>query len=411
MRSRVFKGLTHVSRWLGLVCALGAAACSQPCNRSGCDAYARPATAAAAGIAGILVYESDSIGNGCQECGFATGEIQIWATPTLIADEATAAARVLASPATFTVMANGRYERALDPGTYLVCASQGECAAVTVPAAGRVTVNVRQINGPFSLAVFEPGSSTRRTTGIFAVPMRERLTEPPPPPPGAGSLWLVSTEASLTDPKAIDQRPLIEIEGTLTAIDAGEARPPKDWRVVFDGTGGTASHVLTIRSGGAAPIDWKLGYRLAVGAPATDIDPDFSLAVGDAVHLKIRFIWGFGTAPAFVLSDARGIALAIDLAVYGDPLRKDDVPGLVVGSGASVGVQRSPCGDLRYTKLVFTADTAVEVDQSAISVISIKGTRYSALNLFNFVPAVPPGAPSCPDAINEARAWAIWRRP
>jgi hypothetical protein len=405
------KRLMRASGWFGLVGAVVAGGCSQPCDRKGCDAYARPATgpAAGAGIAGVLVSESDVVGNGCQECGFGSGEIQIWATPTLVADQAAAAAVVNGAPATFTVMASGRYERALDPGAYLVCASQGECAAVTVPTAGRVTVNVRQIEGPFTLAIFEPGSTTRRTTGIFAVPMR--LAEPPPPPPGEGGMWLVSTEAPLIDPKAIDQRPLIDIDGTLTASDGGEARPPKDWRVIFDRTGGTTTHVLTIRSGGGTPIDWKLGYRLAVGAPATDISPDVSLAVGDAVHLKVRFIWGFGAAPAFVLSDARGTALAVDLAVYGDPLVKDDVPGLAVGAGPTIGFQRSPCGDLRYTKLVFTADTPVEVDQNETRTISIKGTRYTALNLFNFVPNLPPGGPSCADAVNEARAWAIWRRP
>ena len=154
--------------------ALTALAACNPCNRDGCDAYQRPAqsTAAGPGIAGIIASLSDVVGNGCQECAFAKGRILIWATPSLIADQASAAALVKSQTATFTVESDGHYEKALDADTYLVCAQQGECAAIAVTTAGRTTVNVRMGNGPFSLAVFEPGSTVRRTSGIFMVEAR-----------------------------------------------------------------------------------------------------------------------------------------------------------------------------------------------------------------------------------------------
>jgi hypothetical protein len=227
-----------------------------------------------------------------------------------------------------------------------------------------------------------------------------------PPARGEGSIWLVSTEAPLGDPKAIEQRPLIEIDGTLTASDTGDLRPPRDWRVVYDRTG-AATRVLTIRS--AAGTDWKLGYRLSRAEPAMDVTPDPGLATGSQVHLRARFIWGFGSAPAFVLSDDKGIALVVDLALYGDPLVSGDVPGLSLRQGASIGIQRNECIDLRYTKLIFDAGAPIEVGQNETHEIAIAGTGYTALHLFNFVSAVPDKQP-CPDAIAEGRAWAIWRR-
>jgi hypothetical protein len=226
---------------------------------------------------------------------------------------------------------------------------------------------------------------------------------------GDGLVWLASTESPIPDPKQPENRELIEIDGKITALDEGELRPPTDWRAVYGGQHSLARRVVTLRSD--AGVDWKLGYRLTRDDPKTDVTPLAPIAVGATVHLRFRAIWAFGTAAAFVLSDAQGVALAIDLAVYGDPLKPGDVPGLDVREGALLGILKGNCGDQRYADLTFAADAAIDVRQNQTRLIAIGGKPYTAFHLFNFNPVPDPTRGNCPDVTNEGRAWAIWRNP
>jgi hypothetical protein len=220
-------------------------------------------------------------------------------------------------------------------------------------------------------------------------------------------MWLVSTEPALADPKAVEDRTLIEITGHVTGLDKGDFQPPSGWRMVFSAIAGPATQALTIHDDSG--VDWNLGYQLARTEPTMEIAPDPHVAVGSAVTLRFRAIHAFGRAASFVLTDAKGIALAVDLAFYGDPFQQNDVPGLGVRAGARLGIAKNLCGDLAYSKLIFDADTSVEVGQNESRAVTIKQVPYTAFNLFNFVPAAGPDAPRCPDAIGEARGWAVWR--
>lgn len=243
-------------------------------------------------------------------------------------------------------------------------------------------------------------------------PAADPALDPALLPPGEGLVWLASTEPAPSDPKQPQNRELIEVEGKVTALDAGDLRAPADWRMLYGGQYQPVKQVVTIRSSsGGVTSDWKLGYQLTRAAPTTDVTPPAPLAVGSNVRLRFRAIWAFGTAPAFVLSDDAGVALAIDLATYGDPYQPGDVPGLAVVPGSAVGVVKGNCGDQKYSNLRFEADAPIELRQNAIGAIAINHTSYTAFHLFNFTAAPTTSGAGCPDAINEGRAWAIWRGP
>jgi hypothetical protein len=146
----------------------------RPCNRSGCDAVTNPVKSASIsrGIAGVVAAESDVVADGCQECPFSMSQLDVWAVANPVSDASAAAAVVKGQPATLTLPVDSRYERALEPGHYLVCGqarAPAECAAISVGDKGVFTVNVEAHYGPTRLVVFEPGSDTRRTTGVFQV--------------------------------------------------------------------------------------------------------------------------------------------------------------------------------------------------------------------------------------------------
>jgi hypothetical protein len=157
------------SAWSILFLLLACVPGCNECDRRGCEALERPAAAAQVdrGIAGAVAYATDIVTNDCSACGFSSAELKVWSTPSLISESAAAQAVIDGGPPTLTFQADQRYERALTPGHYLVCALPFQCAAVTVPDKGVVTVNVMQAYGPGRLVVFEAGSSSRRTTGLF----------------------------------------------------------------------------------------------------------------------------------------------------------------------------------------------------------------------------------------------------
>ena len=130
-----------------------------PCNRSGCDAAGTPAADnGKSAIAGFIALESDVIDNSCQECPLSSAPLAIWAAPAPVTDVVGARAIVQAGPATVTLQANGRYQQALDPGSYLLCADPSSYNAVCVSVAvmaGHVTpVNLKLLFGPFQFIVF-----------------------------------------------------------------------------------------------------------------------------------------------------------------------------------------------------------------------------------------------------------------
>lgn len=146
------------------------------CERSACEAVGRRGSSSqiSRGLVGVVALESDAAQGGCFECRFSTTELSVWATPNRVSDLETARAVVSGGPAAIVFTAEGRYERPLEVGHYLVCASLGKgmsrpCAAVSISASGLVTVNVKQVFGPSSLVVFEPGSDAPRTEHTFAL--------------------------------------------------------------------------------------------------------------------------------------------------------------------------------------------------------------------------------------------------
>jgi hypothetical protein len=162
------------SVWLILVLLLQGAQGCHPCNRSGCEATEHPISRSqiSQGIAGVVSLESDDAINGCAECGFSSAELRVWSTPTRVSDAEGAESVVKANAPSFTINADQRYERSLDAGYYLVCQLPWECASISVPQTGVVTINVSRRSGPGStsrLLVFDPGSMTKRSEGIFVL--------------------------------------------------------------------------------------------------------------------------------------------------------------------------------------------------------------------------------------------------
>jgi len=160
---------------LAVLLGLAGPACnSSICpDHSGCAALGKPApTSLGRGVAGAVANQSDLILGECQaECGFAEAAIRVWRTPAPVTDEAAARALATTPPLT-TTTAQSRYQLALDPGDYLVCASAPSglggmpCAAVTIRT-GVTTINVKTRYGDTGLVVFDEGRPTQRSAEVF----------------------------------------------------------------------------------------------------------------------------------------------------------------------------------------------------------------------------------------------------
>jgi hypothetical protein len=139
-----------------------------PCERSGCEAYRRPSPASVGqGVAGVVAALSDVVGNGCQECPLGRATLRLWRAERPIAN-AEALPEVVAATPTSVIDADGRYQAALGPADYLLCASHPgapadlPCAVVSVTAGKVVTVNVKVRDGLTSLLVFDASMSVPR---------------------------------------------------------------------------------------------------------------------------------------------------------------------------------------------------------------------------------------------------------
>ena len=136
------------------------------CPREGCEAVDRPAKASIdRGLAGSAASPSDVVANGCQECGLTQGTLTVYAAASPITNEAVAAETFSNSEPAATIDIDGDYERALEPGWYLVCVEEvgrGQCKGVEVPSQGIVTVHLVFPFGPVQIVVFEPGAGEPR---------------------------------------------------------------------------------------------------------------------------------------------------------------------------------------------------------------------------------------------------------
>jgi hypothetical protein len=146
----------------------------ESCERSACDAFGEPASAPISqGVAGVVAYETDLIENGCQACEFSTARLRIWQTPQLVTNRAEADA-LIATSALVDLNADSSYEQELEIGSHLLCLAQldaqAPCVSFVVVAERVTTVNVRVINGPRSLLVFDANSTQARETSDFSAP-------------------------------------------------------------------------------------------------------------------------------------------------------------------------------------------------------------------------------------------------
>jgi hypothetical protein len=122
-------------------------------------------------VAGVVASESDVIGNGCQECGFASSTLDIWLTTGRVQDAVTAGTIVSTTPLV-AVQADGHYQIELDPADYLLCVDvlgSLPCVPFTVEMSKVTTVNVKRVFGPAGFLVFAPGSSVPTTAPVLNV--------------------------------------------------------------------------------------------------------------------------------------------------------------------------------------------------------------------------------------------------
>jgi hypothetical protein len=86
--------------------------------------------------------------------------LAVWEASTPVTDAVSARAIVQGGPAAVTFQADGRYQQALDPGSYLLCADPSSynaaCVGVAVLAGHVTPVNLKLLFGPFRFIVFDP---------------------------------------------------------------------------------------------------------------------------------------------------------------------------------------------------------------------------------------------------------------
>jgi hypothetical protein len=145
------------------------AAC-ETCDRDGCDALSTRAGQATGQtrVAGVVASESDVVGNGCQECGFAEAQVRAWPRSTEVTSEEDARPVAMGAPAASgSAGKDGRYSLALEAGEYLVCFNLS-CFNADVVAGRTTTINVRLINGVSSGYVGSPDTDElSRVDAVF----------------------------------------------------------------------------------------------------------------------------------------------------------------------------------------------------------------------------------------------------
>ena len=155
-----------------------AISCDPWCDRRGCEAVEEPAEAAISrGVAGAVAYESDTAGmNGCFACPLSNTTVAIWSTDRPVLDDDMATAVVEGQSPAALLPVEGRYERPMPVGDYLLCDLKWEtyyCVAVAVVEEGVTTVNFHELYGPTIIWVFEPGETSPTETTVFSVVTNE----------------------------------------------------------------------------------------------------------------------------------------------------------------------------------------------------------------------------------------------
>jgi hypothetical protein len=218
--------------------------------------------------------------------------------------------------------------------------------------------------------------------------------------PGSGTVSLSSSPA--TPPSFDGPSDSIEIEGVMTAFNALQQYPSG----VAWFSGSESSRALVIRTD--AGVEWTLGYRIEAGLPTADVTPEFPSLMGTRVKLLFRAVRAWGSAPAFVLTDAQGLVFAMNLAVYGDAMRPGDVHALTVSHGRTLGVinDKDDCFAARHFALVFTGSPSIELPPGEKGQVNIDSRPYTAVSLFD---VAAEGGIRCEDVVGGATGWAVWR--
>lgn len=101
----------------------------------------------------------------------SSAPLAIWAAPGPVTDVVAARALVQAGPATVTLQADGRYQQALDPGSYLLCADPSSyntgCVSIAVMAGHVTPVNLKLFYGPSQFIVFDPQTRKQVSAPMF----------------------------------------------------------------------------------------------------------------------------------------------------------------------------------------------------------------------------------------------------
>ena len=148
---------------------IGLLACEPDCQESACDAARAPGDSRAIeqGVVGVVAYRTDACEHSCCACTFEDTTFAIAHLSEPVVDEAGAFAAVARAGTMFEAFdVHHRYERALEPGDYLLC-YLSKCAALHVDAGAVFTVNLQRRYGPPSLIVFAPDSDAQRDDLVF----------------------------------------------------------------------------------------------------------------------------------------------------------------------------------------------------------------------------------------------------
>jgi hypothetical protein len=156
---------------LAALALLGLYACSEECVLEACEDFERPQAKGAieTGIVGVVAYSTDACENGCCECEYTQTALVIFPTDTPVVDSADAQQRINTATMVRMLDVDTRYAQALEPRRYAACDQQLETCANLELAAGEVfTLNVKTLNGPMQMRVFDDSGSRQRDLVVGA---------------------------------------------------------------------------------------------------------------------------------------------------------------------------------------------------------------------------------------------------
>jgi hypothetical protein len=138
------------------------------CDLQPCGTFSKTASASIdQGIAGTVSLETDGTYSGCHLCAFSAAALEVWPSRVAVREPGTACP-LASSAEAHNVEARQRYEEELEAGDYLVCVTTlttrpWSCIGISVAPRRITTLNVKHVEGPSLLGVYDPGSSTFRS--------------------------------------------------------------------------------------------------------------------------------------------------------------------------------------------------------------------------------------------------------